>query len=191
MGGKMKNDVIRRKRAALSIGERAEEVTRGRTVDDSPDALADAVIDFGVTIASEKVANGLKAAGLGLPDGTLSAESIRIALSGKIGADIADLSPDGIADALNRRLSLEVGALLGVDGVDLLGGGDLGSQARALALQAIASGRPSKLVSASLMRELRTSAAFLAAGLSIQDKAAAQNRARQRRFRQSSKQVWV
>jgi hypothetical protein len=187
----MKNSVIRTKRAALSIGERAEELTRGRSVDDAPEALADAVVDFAVVLASEKVKNGLRAAGLGLPDGEVTAESIKAALSGKIGAEVADLSPEGIASALNRRLSLEVGALLGVEGVDLLGGGDLLTQARELALRAIASGRPSKLVSAALMRELRSSAAFLAAGLPVSEKAAAMNRARQRRYRRTSRQIWV
>jgi hypothetical protein len=186
----MTQRAIRTKRAALSIGERTEQLTRGRDGGDDAGALVDAVVDFGLALASDKVTNGLRNAGLGLPDGTVSAESIRASLSGKIGADVAELSPEGIAEALNVRLSNEVGRLLGVDGLDLLNGGDIAAQARALALQAVASGRPSTLVNAQLMRELRQSAAYMAAGIEPALRPDAANRARQRRHRRSYKQVW-
>lgn len=190
MGAKMKKQAIRTKRAALAIGDRAEKLTAGRDESDSADGIAEALIDFGLTVASERVTNGIRAAGLGLDDGTVSAESIRLALSGKIGADIKELSPDGIAEALNARISREVGLILDVEGINLLGGGDLIEQGRALAIEAVRSGRASTLVSASLMRELRRAAAYTAAGLDVSEIKAAANRSRQRKHRISYKQVW-
>lgn len=186
----MKVKAIRSKRLGDSINQITVDTVR--SYEDAVDSgsVAQAVVDAGLELASEKVINGLRNAGLGLDDGTVSAESIRLALSEKIGAEIPELSPEGIAQALNHRLSLEVGALLGVDGIDLIGGGDIAQQARTLALQAIASGRPSKLVSGSLLRELRQAAAYMAAGVEPSMRGAAGNRARQRRHRRTFKQVW-
>lgn len=186
----MREKAIRTKRAALSIGEQTERLTRNRDASVSSDSISEAIINFGLVVASEKVTNGLRAAGLGLEDGTVDAESIRAALSSKIGAEISELSPEGIAEALNARLSREVADSLGVEGLDLLNGGDLIEQARALAIQAVAGGRASGLVSASLMRELRSAAAYMAAGVEPSQREAAKNREKQRRHRIIYKQVW-
>lgn len=182
---------IRSKRLGDSVNRKTVELVR--SYDDAVDSgsVSQAVIDFGLEIAADKVTNGLRNAGLGLDDGTVSAESIRRALSGKIGAEIAELSVEGVAAALNASISYQIGEILDVEGLDLLAGGSLADQARAMALQAIASGRPSKLVSLSLMRELRSSAAYLAAGLSPGERAAAVERARARRWRAEHKQTWV
>ena len=181
---------IRSRRLGDTINR--ETVEAVRSYEDAVDSgsVSQAVIDVALEVASERVINGLRNAGLGLEDGTVSAESIRLALSSKIGAEIEDLSPEGVAAALNASISYQVGELLGVEGLDLLGGGSIEDQARALALEAIASGRPSKLVSLSLMRELRSAAAFMAAGVPPEERPAAMNRARQRRWRITHKQTW-
>jgi hypothetical protein len=113
-----------------------------------------------------------------------------LALSGKIGVELEELSTDGIAAALNKRISGEVGALLGLEGLDLFNGGDIREQARALAIQAIASGRPSKLVGPMLMKRLRTAAAYVAAGVDLETQVVASNRGRQRAYRMENKQIW-
>jgi hypothetical protein len=190
MGRKMSERLIRNKRAGDAIASKINQEVRSYDEAVDSGSVADAAVNFGLEIASEKITNGLARIGLAWEDGQVSAESIKAALSAKIGAEVQDLSPEGVAQALNVSISYQVGELLGVSGLDIMGGGDLVEQARALALEAIAGGRPSKLVPLSLMRQLKRAAAFQAAGLDPQDAAKASNRARQRRHRLRYRQVW-
>jgi hypothetical protein len=185
---------IRTKRAGDSVAAKTQEVVQSYQDAVDSGSVAQAVIDFGLAIAEEKVSNGLRAAGLGLDDGTVSAESIRAALSARIGADIPELSPEGIQQALNASISYQIGRAVGLDGFDLqalLQGGSLEDWARGVALELVASGRPSRLVPASALRALKDAAALEALGMDSATRAAARNRARQKKHRESYKQVWV
>ncbi len=168
-----------------------ETISLVRSQGDAADSgsIAQAVIDLGLEIASERVTNGLKEAGLSV-DGTLSAESIRQTLSAKLGAEIPELSAEGIAQALNASISYQVGELIGVEGLDIVNGGDIVDQAKQIAIESIRSGRASKLVSARLMRQLKDAAALAAGGLNAAEREKYMARARHRRFRRTSKLVW-
>ena len=189
------SEAIRLKRAGDSMDAYAqgEYKTALENAQDTG-SVSQAVLDFALTLAQDKVKNGLRAAGLGLDDGEVSAESIRAALSSRIGSEVSELSPEGIMQAFNASMSYQIGRALGVEGFDLaalVNGGSVDQWARDLALQLVASGRPSKLVPAGVMRNLKDAAALVALDMSPDERQAARNRQRQRRHRQNYKQVWT
>lgn len=186
---------IRLKRAGDSVGAFAQQEYR-TALEQAQDtgSVADAVVNFALTLAQEKVKNGLRAAGLGLDDGEINAESIRAALSARIGAEVPELSPEGIMQAFNASMSHQIGRAVGLDSFDLMAlieGGGVETWARDVALQLVATGRPSKLVPASALNALKDAAVLVSLDMSPDERRAARNRQRQRRHRENYRQIWV
>lgn len=185
--------MIRTQRAAGSINQQMKTALR-----DAPEgadqayfeSVSVAIADSIGALFEDKIRAALSRAGLELPPGAVTVQSLLELVKTRSGLDVEDATAEGIRDALQARLRAAVSELLGVD-VDLTAGRD--AVIRQAAAAALETGRPNKLVGVVALRQLRAVAAATAAEVDSTPAGLrrAQVRIAQRKYRARNGFKWV
>ncbi|WP_367846259.1 hypothetical protein [Rhodoferax sp. WC2427] len=138
-----------------------------------------------------KIRNMFERAGVPLPDGPLTSETMAQVISERTGLEVEHLTPSGITSAIDKKLSVDLSLDLGIDLGSVLSAG-LKSAIEAGIKHEIETGRGAALISKYLMRRVRKNAAFTQAGYQQKiDQKKVMNRINQARYRRTHKQVWT
>ena len=125
----------------------------GLSLQESINSVQDQLIQRAIERYSEKIGAALNRAGLEVDPQNLTLESIKAAIIEKTGLDLSDLSPSGMAEAVDRLAAQRLSAELGIE-IATVAGGALQSAIRAGVAQAIAEGRVSQLVGRGLTNQI-------------------------------------
>lgn len=185
--------MIRTDRASGAVNQRLKQALR-----DAPEgadqsyyeSISVVVADSIGAVFEGRIRAALRRAGLELPEGPITVQSLLLLVRDRAGLNIQDATAEGIQDAIRAKLQAAVVDLLGVD-VDLTAGRD--AVIRQAAAAAVATGRPNKLVGVVALRQLRAVAAAAAVGLDTSPAGLrrAQVRIAQRKYRARNTFKWV
>lgn len=155
------------------------------------DAFTEAAADMAIARYQEKIRNGFARAGVPLPDGGLNAQTMQGIVSQQTGLTLDNLSPDAVTRAIDKLLSQRLSQALGVQVATVMDKEAMLASINAAVLQAIRDGRAAEFVNRHAMHAARRYMAFKNAGISEENAAKIANRARQKKFRQTHKLVWL
>lgn len=110
----------------------------------------------------------------------------------KTGLNVDNLTPDGVALAVDTVLAGRVSAALGVEVASVQNLDGLKQNLIDAAKQAVISGRATKLISRGMITKIRAMKAFKDAGVNEEkERLAVMNRAHQKKYRRTHKEVWT
>lgn len=110
----------------------------------------------------------------------------------KTGLDVANLTPDGLSMAVDAHLAGRVSELLGVQVSSVHNLDGLKQNLIDAAKAAVISGRATKLISRGMITKMRAMKAFKDAGVIGElERLKVANRAYQKKYRRTHKEVWV
>lgn len=124
-------------------------------------------------------------------DAPITVDTLLGAIKLKTGLEIEELSVDGVTSAVDGEVSRRVSSLLGVE-IDSMMVLDKVKEALVKsAVEAVASGRATRLISKAIIRRIRSGATWSQQGVPTDDRKTILNREYQRRWRKKYKQVWL
>lgn len=175
------NQLIDSKYSELSVGDRFDRTALERVAYD--------VADAAIVVYREKIAAGLRRAGLEFADDeTLTTDKILDAVKAKTGIDLRSFDIEEIKEKALFELSSDISERVGFD-IDLKNGLENGLDAAVDA--AIARGG-SVLASASIKGKLRLLAIAQRAGVSLEDVKKVSDAIKQKNYRKNAaRPVWV
>lgn len=161
----------------------------GLSLQESINSVQDQLIQRAIERYSEKIGAALSRAGLEVDPQNLTLESIKAAIIEKTGLDLSDLSPSGMAEAVDRLAAQRLSAELGIE-IGTVAGGALQSAIRAGVAQAIAEGRVSQLVGRGLTNRARAVMTWKRGGFDPKERIRIMGRIYQKRYRRHNVEVW-
>lgn len=183
---------VERMRAGLVRRLEAADRALKKQPDDAGAVTAAAIgaADWAIQKNKEHIAAALRRAGIDIDDDEgLNVRDLIPAISARAEIVIDDITPEAITDAVLRAASKYVSRELGFD-VELSGNTDWQQVAINAAMQAVATGRPNRIINGVTFGRLQLAAAASGVGMSAADRRRMQNRMAQRRYRQRNRQVW-
>lgn len=110
----------------------------------------------------------------------------------KSGLQVESLSSEGVMAAIDGQLSAQLSARLGVAVPSVMGGVDAIKDALiSAAKEAVSSGRATKLITAAMIKKIRTVKTFDGAGITTEEeKRKVMARIYQKRYRRHNREVW-
>jgi hypothetical protein len=181
----MKN-YFKTKRGNAGIGERVTEVARETAGASGWESVA----DWALKRYDTRIRAKLRKMGIDVPgDGPVTVELLRSTVQQKSGLEIAELTPRGIADALDTRLAAELSRELGITVTTVLNEADMRAQIKAAVLDKMAGGGRSGLLSGDTLQELKLAATFARAGIVGAEKRRAMVRYYNKKYRITHRQV--
>ena len=129
--------------------------------------------------------------GVDIGDDVLTVESIREKVRAATGLEIEELTPQGIADALERPLAAAVSELMGFEITSVFDQGQFKEQVKAHVLARLIDGEGGGVLRGQTLHRLREAATYARAGAGPAERRRLLNRAYQRKFRKSNRQTWT
>lgn len=188
-------DKIALKRAAAGLSNDLVEVAfeHHRTTgswDGVQGVLMDALASSALDRFEPKIRNGFERVGLTLPDGPLTIDGMREVIAARIGIEPASLTPEGIKQAFDEKLSQQISDDTGLSIGSVLGAG-IKEAIRAEIVRAIVDGRAHKLLDKVLLARMKRQKAFKQEGYtSPEDQRKVLLRLYQKRYRRRNRLVW-
>ena len=175
------------KRGNEGIAERIQEQAADGDVSEGWEAVA----DWALNRYDTRVRARLRVMGIDVPDdGPLTVQNMLEAVRSKSGLDIVDLTPQGVTDAVDKRLAVELSRALGFEVSTVFNQDALKLEVKGRVLELLADGRGGAVVSGRSLTSLRAAATFAAQGFGPDERKKAQNRFKQKKYRKSNKLVW-
>ena len=155
------------------------------------EAVRDEMVNQAIERFTPHVAAALRRAGIDVPEGEkLSLETIRQIINAKTGLDIEELTEESIAQAVDAKMAARLSEVLGVEVSTVLDAETLKEEVKAGALEAIQSGRATKLISAAMIRAVRAAATWKRAGVPVDERRKYLQRWYAKKYRRTHRQVW-
>jgi hypothetical protein len=174
-------------RGNRGIGERIKEDWDGSQPSDGWDSVADwALARYDLRIRAKFEAMGLKIES----EGPITVESIREAVSSKSGLTIEELTPQGIAKALDAKLAAELSREMRLEVSTVFDQETLKQEIKNQVIDALGSGSGAGVVTGRTLHALRFAATFAKAGIVGDEKQTLINRYKQKKYRRSHRQIW-
>jgi hypothetical protein len=185
--GRAVKNYFKTNRGNVGVGERVKEETIAEGQSSGWEAVADWVIArYDVRVRARLAAMGLEVDG----EGPITVDAIREAVQAKSGLQIDELTPEGITEAVNKKLASELSAVLGFEVSTVFDSEALKSEVKEQVLQALAGGHGAGIIAGDTLEELKAAATFARAGLVGDEKRKAQARYRQKKYRRTHSQIW-
>jgi len=129
--------------------------------------------------------------GFQLQDGeVMDSQVLMRCINEKAGLEIQHLTPDGVYSAVDAVLSAAMSSVLGVPVSSVMSVEALKQSLIDGAIEAVASGRATKLVSKALIKKMRDRKAWKAGGVEVVDRKKTMNRLYQKRYRRTHVGEW-
>jgi hypothetical protein len=180
-------NTFKTRRGDAGIGERVKEQLQAAGQAQGWEGVADwALQRYDVRVRAK-----LRRIGLDVPeDGPLTIESIKDTINRRTGLDVQDLSVEGLREAFDKRLAVELSEALGVEVSTVFDSEAMQEQVKTAVIAKLAEGGGGSIIRGRNMTLLRASATFARAGLSQAARIQAMNRIYQKRYRRSHKQIY-
>lgn len=154
------------------------------------DIATDELAQVAIERFTPRIRHAMGRAGFPLPEGELTPQNLAQVIGDAMGLDLADLTPESIADALDRRMAAEVSRRLGIEVESLRDPQALQEAAKAAIIDAVKTGRANKLISKLKIRQMRNAAAWAQAGIGPGEREQYLNRWYQKKYRRTHREVW-
>jgi hypothetical protein len=175
------------KRGNAGIGERIKEESAGGVPSDGWERVADWALDrYSLRIRARLEAMGLVVDA----DGPLTVDAIKDAVRAKTGLDIQDLTPDGVAKALDEKLAREVSGLLRLEVSTVFDTEALKSEIKSQVIERVGGGSGAGVINRATLERLKSAATYARAGVVGDEKKREQARVRQKKYRHNHRQIW-
>ena len=152
----------------------------------------DEIADWAIERYRPNIINGMRRAGLEVPADidTMDGAALVKAIGDALELQLESLTPDAIADAVDKRMARDLGRKLGIE-IPTLRDADAVRQACIDAvIEAVRSGKANQFISQWQIRRMKSVKAWADAGLAKEDRAKIQNRMSQRRWRKGYMWTW-
>ncbi len=166
---------------------------RVKNGDELTSIAGDELADWAIEKYRPHVIHAMQRAGLEVPDNItqLSAADVVQIIGDGLELQLDSLDPDSIADAMDARLSREVGRKLGIEITTLRNAESIKQACIDAVMEAVRSGKANQLISKWMVRRFKTAKAWAEAGIAAGDeRRLVRNRISQRAWRKRYKWVW-
>lgn len=189
------NHVILTERAGDALkAEMVERLwARYRDGEDVSNIAEEELADWAMDRFRPNIIHGLRRAGLDVPEDVeeFTPEMMKDYLSEQLDLKLAALTPEAVADALDERLSREVGRKLGISIPTLRDPEVLKQACIDAVVEAVRSGKANQLISQAMVRRFKSAKAWADAGMSKEERTRIHNVMSQRRWRKRFVWTWV
>lgn len=154
------------------------------------DAFKEATANKVVQRYETKIRNGFKRAGVELPEGELTLQSMEDVIKDRTGLELDGLSPDSVMAAVDKLLSARLSQAIGVPVSTVFDKDAMLESINAAVLEAIRSGRAAEFVNKAAMHAARRYMTYKRRGIDAADAKKLAARAAQKRYRATHRLVW-
>lgn len=153
---------------------------------------AQEIADRAIERYQKHVRAGLARAGVELAEGEKldSAALLRI-IESRTGLEIRALTPEAVSAAVQGQISARISASLGVEVEGITNGEQLKAALITMAKNAVQTGRGNALITRAMIKRLRALKAWQTSGIDQLERQRMLNRAYQKEYRRTHKEVWV
>jgi hypothetical protein len=174
-------------RGNIGVGARIQEGFLVGETDNGWESVADWVIArYDLRVRARLAAMGLDVDS----EGPITVDAIRQAVQSKSGLEIEEMTPEGITNAVNKKLASELSQVLGFEVSTVFDAEALKAEVKEQVLQSLSGGSGAGIITGDTLEELKAAATFARAGLVGDEKIKAQNRYRQKKYRRKHIQIW-
>jgi hypothetical protein len=156
------------------------------------EAVQAELADLAVMHYSKPLGAALRRHGFNVEDGeVIDGQVLTRCINEKAGLNIQSLTADGVKSALDEKVSGRMSDLLGVEVQTIMDVDKLKEALLAGALEAVQSGRATKLITGAIIRKIKKKKAWDEGGVATDvDRAKLLNRAYQKKYRRTHRLVW-
>lgn len=155
------------------------------------EGLAVGAADLALTYYDKRIRAFFRRAGIDIGEAVLTVESIRQKIESASGLEINDLSQQGIADAIEKRLAGQVSELLGFTVTRVFDAVELQEQVKSHVISRLIDGEGGGVLKGRVLHQLRVAASWERAGISSQERRRILSRHYQRKYRKHHDQTWI
>lgn len=155
------------------------------------DAFKEAAADKVIQRYEEKIRNGFKRAGLELPEGELTQETMLGVVSAQTGLELATLNPDAVMAAVDKLLAARLSGALGVQVNTVMDRDALMASINSAVVASIQSGRAGEWLSGKVYTAARRAATYARRNITTETAEVLDARRRQKKFRRTHKLKWI
>lgn len=182
------NNYFQTKRGDAGINARLQAAADA--VPDGDPISFEGVIDFALEKYDRRIKAMLRKAKINLPDdGPLTVEGMKDVVRSQSGLDIETLSADGIMQAVDKRLALQMSDKLGFSVDTVLNAAAMKEQIKAAVIVKLQDGSGAGILKGKTLQTLRSVATFARAG-KLAERKKILNRMYQERYRRGHRQEW-
>lgn len=191
----MKTNYFQSDRWDAGIQNRISEIripdTPGGDAPGVLEGLAVGAADLALTYYDKRIRAFFMRAGIDIGGDILTVDSIRQKLESASGLDIQELTQQGIADAIERRLAGQVSELLGFTVTRIFDPIELQEQVKSHVIARLIDGEGGGVLKGRVLHQLRVAASWERAGISSAERRRILSRHYQRKYRRNHDQTWV